>query len=217
MTYFVKDMNTMRRRTRASIALWTMTDAGNVDINVVALLNEAIATELCGVIRYQQHHAMASSLLAHSVARQYLAFSNDNLKNADRLAARVVELGGEPDFGNQGLLTRILDPEAESLLEMVQHDSDAEGIVVDSLESMVKYVADSDVRTRQAFAGVLESEVGHADELSILLGTMTARQGASAAGNAVDTGVATAAVSTATRTVNAGAWETVVLEIDTAA
>lgn len=215
MTYFVKDMNTMRRRTKASIALWTMTDAGNVDINVVALLNEAIATELCGVIRYQQHHAMASSLLAHSVARQYLAFSNDNLKNADRLAARVVELGGEPDFGNQGLLTRILDPEAESLLEMVQHDSDAEGIVVDSLESMVKYVADSDVRTRQAFAGVLESEVGHADELSILLGTMTARRGASAPGNA--TGVATAVIGTATSTVNAGAWETVVLEIDTAA
>ena len=175
MTYFIKDMNTLRQRAHSHIALLPVTDGDGTDMTLVALLNEAIAAELCGAVRYQHNHAMATSLQAHALARQYRAFANENLLNADRLAGRVVELGGIPDFSTRGLLTRILDPEQESIMEMVQRDSTAEDIVVDSLSTMVDSVGVGDIRTRQALTDVLDSEVGHAEELTILLGTMTPR------------------------------------------
>ncbi|MDP9151480.1 MAG: bacterioferritin, partial [Myxococcota bacterium] len=57
---FVSDIQQIRRRAREHIERGAVTDAYRADREtVIALLNEALATELVCVLRYKRHHYMA--------------------------------------------------------------------------------------------------------------------------------------------------------------
>src|SRR4029078_10319195 len=73
---------------------------------VIQLLNGALATELVCVLRYRRHHFMASGLTAQSVAQEFLQHSIEEQAHADQIAQRIVQIGGEPDFSPEGLLSR---------------------------------------------------------------------------------------------------------------
>jgi bacterioferritin len=72
---------------------------------VLRLLNEALATELVCVLRYKRHHFMAMGIHAQSVAEEFAEHASEEQEHADRIAARIVQLGGEPDF-NPDVLAR---------------------------------------------------------------------------------------------------------------
>lgn len=73
---------------------------------VIKLLNEALATDIVRVLRYKRHFYMASGINADAVAQEFLQHANEEQAHADEIAARIVQLGGEPDFSPEGLLTR---------------------------------------------------------------------------------------------------------------
>ncbi|MGV2480099.1 UNVERIFIED_CONTAM: ferritin-like domain-containing protein, partial [Salmonella enterica subsp. enterica serovar Weltevreden] len=66
--------------------------------DIVRLLNGALATELVCVLRYKRHHFTATGLNAPAVAAEFMAHANEEAGHADRLATRIVQLGGAPDF-----------------------------------------------------------------------------------------------------------------------
>lgn len=136
--------------------------------DIVALLNGALATELTCVLRYRRHHFMASGLESPSIADEFLVHANAELSHADRLAERIVQLGGEPDFNPEGLLQRShADYDSiNDLKGMIRSNLVAERVAVETYRQMIKLIADKDSTTRRLLEDILADEEEHADELS---------------------------------------------------
>ena len=74
--------------------------------DIVRLLNGALATELVCVLRYKRHYFTAHGLASPRIAEEFLAHANAEAAHGDRLAERITQLGGEPDFSPDGLSAR---------------------------------------------------------------------------------------------------------------
>src|SRR6185369_1671673 len=66
--------------------------------DIVRLLNDALATELVCVLRYKRHHFTATGLSSPAIADELMVHAQQEAAHGDKIAARIVELGGEPDF-----------------------------------------------------------------------------------------------------------------------
>lgn len=169
---FLTDIKTLRARAREHIERGAVTAGYKADRDtVVRLLNEALATEIVCVLRYKRHFYMASGINAEGVAAEFLQHANEEQQHADQIAARIVQLGGEPDFSPEGLVTRSHAEyvEGDTLIDMIKEDLVAERIAIDSYREMINYLGDDDSTTRRMLEGILAMEEEHADDLSGLL------------------------------------------------
>lgn len=134
---------------------------------IVKLLNDALATELVCVLRYKRHHFMASGVSSAKIAEEFLVHANEESAHADRIARRIVQLGGEPDFSPDTLLQRShADYDASNDLQtMVRVNLIAERIAVETYRQMIALIGDKDPTTRRLLEDVLADEEEHADEL----------------------------------------------------
>ena len=135
--------------------------------DIVKLLNGALATELTCVLRYRRHHFMATGLESPAIADEFLVHANAELSHADKLAQRIVQLGGEPDFNPVGLLDRSHAgyDGVNELKAMIKSNLQAERVAVESYRQMIKLVADKDSTTRRMLEDIIADEEEHADEL----------------------------------------------------
>ena len=169
---FLTDVKTLRKRARQHIERGAVTDGYTADREtVLKLLNEALATEIICVLRYRRHYFMASGLEAQSVAAEFLQHANEEQGHADQIAARIVQLGGEPNFSPDGLSTRAHAEYVEStdLIDMIKEDLVAERIAIDSYREMVSYCGNEDPTTRRLLEEILGVEEEHAEDLVSML------------------------------------------------
>jgi bacterioferritin len=169
---FLSDIQELRRRAREHIAQGAVTPGYHADRDtVVKLLNEALATELVCVLRYKRHYFMAKGIHAEGVAAEFVQHANDEQQHADQIAARIVQLGGEPDFSPEGLATRSHAEyvAGDSLEDMIKEDLVAERIAIDSYKEIVLYLGENDPTTRRMMEEILAKEEEHADDLANLL------------------------------------------------
>lgn len=169
---FLTDIRTLRERARQHIENGAVTPGYRADRDtVIRLLNEALATEIVCVLRYKRHYFMANGIHAQSVAQEFLQHANEEQGHADEIAARIVQLGGEPNFSPEGLLTRSHAEyvEGDSLISMIKEDLVAERIAIDSYREMVMYLGDKDPTTRRMLEGILAMEEEHAEDLGSLM------------------------------------------------
>ena len=169
---FLTDVHTLRKRARQHIEQGAVTPGYRADrATVVRVLNDALATEIVCVLRYKRHYFMASGLPAQSVAQEFLQHANEEQGHADQIAQRIVQLGGEPDFSPEGLLTRSHSEYVEggSLVEMIREDLVAERVAIDSYREIITWLASKDPTTRRMLEGILAMEEEHADDLVSLL------------------------------------------------
>jgi bacterioferritin len=169
---FLTDIKTLRERARRHIEQGAVTEGYRADREtVIKVLNEALATEIVCVLRYKRHYFMASGIHAESVAAEFLQHANDEQGHADQIAQRIVQLGGEPDFNPEGLLTRSHAEyiEGDTLTDMIKEDLVAERIAIDSYRDIINYVGNDDPTTRRMMEGILAMEEEHADDLVNLL------------------------------------------------
>jgi len=174
---FLSDIKALRERARKHIDKGAVTPGYGADIDtVVRILNEALATEIVCVLRYRRHYYMASGINAQSVAAEFLQHATEEQTHADEIAARIVQLGGEPNFSPDGLLSRSHSEyvEGESLLDMIKEDLVAERVAIDSYGEMIRYLANDDPTTRRMLEGILAMEEEHAEDLVSLLQGMDA-------------------------------------------
>lgn len=166
------DTAVLRQRARQHIEEGAVTDGYAADREaVLQMLNSALATELVCVLRYRRHHFMAAGIHSESVAAEFLEHANEEMEHADRLAKRIVQLQGEPNFSPDGLTAR---SHAEyvagnTLREMIREDLIAERIAIESYREMIAYLGQDDPTTRRILGDILAVEEEHADELSALL------------------------------------------------
>jgi bacterioferritin len=172
---FLSDIKELRRRARSHIEEGPVTEAYRADrATVLRLLNEALATEIVCLLRYKRHYYMASGIHAQAVVAEFLEHAGAEQGHADLIAARIVQLGGEPDLNPEGLLTRSHSEyvEGEELIEMIKEDLVAERIAIDSYGEMVRYIGDDDPTTRRMLESILAIEEEHADDLRNLIETL---------------------------------------------
>ncbi len=169
---FLTDVQELRRRARQHIEEGAVTEGYRGDREtVVKLLNEALATEIVCVLRYKRHYFMAQGIHADPVAQEFLQHANDEQGHADQIAARIIQLGGQPNFNPEGLLTRSHSEyvEGTSLREMIKEDLVAERVAIDSYAEMIRYIGQDDITTRRMLEAILAVEEEHADDMASLL------------------------------------------------
>jgi len=136
--------------------------------DIVSLLNDALATELVCVLRYRRHHFTADGVDSPKIAEEFMVHANEELGHADRLAERIVQLGGKPDFNPKGLLDRSHADydDSSDLNAMIRSNLVSERVAVESYRQMIELVGDKDSTTRRLLEDILADEEEHADELS---------------------------------------------------
>jgi bacterioferritin len=83
------------------------------------------------------------------------------------LPARIVQLGGDPDFAPDSLLGRshAAYDESADLKAMIRANLVAERVAIEAYSQMVALVGDKDPTTRRLLEDILADEQQHADEL----------------------------------------------------
>ena len=169
---FLTDIKTLRQRARQHIEEGAVTPGYEGDLQtVIKLLNEALATEIVCTLRYRRHYYMASGPNYESVAAEFLEHAKEEQEHADKIAERIVQLNGEPNFNPEGLTSRSHAEyvEGTSLVDMIKEDLVAERIAIDSYREMINYIGDKDTTTKRLLEWILAVEEEHADDLVGLL------------------------------------------------
>lgn len=172
---FLSDVEELRRRARQHIDDGAVTPGYAADRpKVIAVLNEALATEIVCVLRYKRHYFMATGIHANAVAEEFQQHATEEQGHADRIAGRITQLGGEPNFSPEGLASRSHSQyiEGESLVDMIREDLVAERIAIESYSEIIRFLGDGDVTSRRMMEEILENEEEHADDLRDLLATL---------------------------------------------
>lgn len=176
---FVADVESIRARARRHIENGAVTDGYRADREtVIRVLNEALATELVCVLRYKRHYYMASGIHSQAVAAEFLEHAKEEQEHADKLAERITQLDGEPNFSPEGLASRSHSQyvEGTSLIEMIREDLVAERIAIDSYNEIIRYLGEKDPTSRRVMEEILAKEEEHADDLKSLLKTIGSEQ-----------------------------------------
>jgi bacterioferritin len=169
---FVSDIEEIRRRARQHIEDGAVTEDYKADRQtVIRVLNEALATELVCVLRYKRHYYMATGIHAQAVAEEFLEHSKEEEEHADKIAERITQLDGAPDFNPEILAKRSHSQyvEGTSLVDMIREDLVAERIAIQSYSEIVRYLGEKDPTSRRVMEEILSKEEEHADDLRSLI------------------------------------------------
>ena len=166
------DIQTLRDRARHNVEQGAVTEGYGADREeIIRLLNGSLATELVCTLRYKRHYFMASGLKASVAAAEFLEHAQQEMAHADKLAERITQLGGEPDFNPDNLSknSHAQYVAGTTLKEMVTEDLVAERIAIDSYREIIQYIGEKDPTTRRIFEDILAQEEEHADDMAELL------------------------------------------------
>src|SRR5258706_1249429 len=172
MSDHLSDIKTLRKNARAHIEQGPLTESYGADRErVISVLNEALATELVCVLRYKRHYYMADGINSASVAAEFLQHATEEQGHADQIAARIVQLQGEPDFNPATLVAR---SHAEyvpgtDLIDMIKEDLVAERVAIASYLDIVRWLGSNDVTTPRLIESILAVEGKRADDLLTFL------------------------------------------------
>ena len=131
------------------------------DEKVIEFLNIALKNELTAINQYWLHYRMLDNWGVAKLAHFEREESIDEMKHADKLADRILFLGGLPNFQMLGRL-RVGETVEEVLKADLALEEEAIPLLKDAVahsESVRDYVS------RDLFGAILASEEHHVDEL----------------------------------------------------
>lgn len=172
MKEFLTDIETLRKRARENMEKGPVTDAYGADLErVIFVLNQALATEIVCVLRYKRHHYTAKGLDAQIAAAEFLEHAGEEQEHADSIAARITQLGGEPDFSPETLTGRSHTEydSSKKLEKMIREDLVAERIAIAAYSEIITWLGDGDPTTRRMLEEILAVEEEHAEDMLDLL------------------------------------------------
>jgi bacterioferritin len=172
MKPFVSDIEKIRARAREHLGEGAVTTGYKADrTQVIKVLNEVLATEIVCMLRYKRHYFAAQGIDSDPVREEFLEHANEEAEHADKVAQRIVQLNGEPDYQPEGLATRSHSQyvEGEDLVSMIKEDLVAERIAIETYSEIVRWLGDSDPTTRRVIEEILAVEEEHAEDLATLL------------------------------------------------
>jgi bacterioferritin len=169
---FSKKLADIRARARQQINDGAVTKDYEGDREkAIAILNEALATEIVCVLRYKFHYFMASGIHSIAVRDEFKEHAEEEQEHADQIAERIKQLGGKPEM-NPAILTERSHSEYKegtSLADMIREDLIAERIAIETYRDIIQFFGQKDPTSRTLMESILAKEEEHADELADLL------------------------------------------------
>ncbi|HZJ52637.1 MAG TPA: ferritin-like domain-containing protein [Myxococcaceae bacterium] len=171
---FATDITAIRKRARERLEMGAITENYGGDVQIaIALLNEALATEIVCVLRYKYHAVVAAGISSEAVKEEFAQHAREEQEHMDLIAERINQLGGRPNFNPEGLTSRAASQyaEGENLVEMIRENLVAERIAIEHYRDLIRYFGDKDPTTRTLLERVLAQEEEHANDMHDLLVT----------------------------------------------
>lgn len=160
------------RRAAANLDDGAVTEGYQADREaVIAMLNDALATELLCVLRYKRHYYTVSGPNTGHIKAEFLEHAQQEQDHADRIAERIVQLNGSPNF-NPATLTARSHAEyddSDDVQAMIRADLIAERVAIESYRQMIAAIGDKDPTTRSLLVDIMSVEEEHADDMRDLL------------------------------------------------
>jgi bacterioferritin len=172
---FSSDIAAIRQRARQKMDDGPVTSAYGKDVKeVIAVLNDILATEIVCWMRYSRHAISASGIDRAQVTSQFTDHAKEERQHAMRVADRINQLGGEPDFDPATIATRSHTTyetfEDNDLTGMLRDNLAAERMVIETYSDIIRWLGTDDVTTRRLIEDILREEEDHADDIVDLLG-----------------------------------------------
>lgn len=149
-------------------------DLVQIDVkNLIQQLNKALADEWLAYYQYWIGAKIAIGPLRGVVSAELTEHANDELKHADMLAERIVQLGGIPITNpmNFGALANCayLEPTNPKINVILQQGIEGERCAIGVYNKLMNLTKDKDLITYNMLLSILEDEVEHeTDFLTIL-------------------------------------------------
>ena len=172
MKHFVSDLKKIREQARKHMEAGAVTEDYKADREqVLAVLNDVLATEIVCILRYKRHLFMARGINAESIKAEFLQHANEEQQHVDWVAERIIQLNGEPNFNPEGMTSRSHSEyqEGSNLIEMIKEDLVAERIAIQSYSEIALWLGQDDSTTRRLIEEILKMEEEHADDLANML------------------------------------------------
>ena len=169
---FISDVKTLRERARQHLETGAIGNNYVGDVQTtIKILQEVLATEIVCTLRYTQNAIAAHGLSSQGAKAEFKEHAREEWEHALTVAERINQLGGDPDFNPDGLLTKSAAQYAigDNLVEMIKENLIAERIAIDHYRELIRYFGDDDPGTRVMIEGILTVEEEHADDMHDLL------------------------------------------------
>ena len=148
-----------------------------MDVNeLIKELNKAVADEWLAYYQYWLGAKIAKGPMRKSVVAELSEHAADELRHADMLTERIIQLGGTPvispkdwyEITNCGY-EEPNDPKVKALLDQ---NIKAEQCAIDAYQDLINLVKDKDEITYQMIVEILADEVEHEEDLQALVEDM---------------------------------------------
>jgi bacterioferritin len=169
---FLTDVKTLRERARKNMIDGAVTSTYGGDVSkTIDLLQSVLATEIVCVLRYSMHAVAAEGISSEGVRREFAQHAEEEREHAHKVADRINQLGGTPNFNPEGLASRSASEygRAETLIEMIEENLIAERIAIEHYQELIRYFGDEDPGTRLMLEEILVVEEEHASDMHDLL------------------------------------------------
>jgi bacterioferritin len=169
---FLTDVRQLRAQARANMNRGALTAAYQGDVEeTIDILQAVLATELVCVLRYTMNAVVATGLSSEAVKAEFEIHAKEEQEHMMRVAKRINQLGGTPNFSPEGLAARSASEYIESatLADMIRENLVAERIACDHYTELIRYFADRDPATRVMMESILLKEEEHANDMHDLL------------------------------------------------
>jgi len=169
---FLTDVKTLRERARQHLDNGAVGSTYIGDVGkTIEILQSVLATEIVCELRYTMHAITATGLSSEGVKKEFAEHASDEHDHALKVAERINQLGGKPDFNPEGLTGRSASQYAEGadLVDMIRENLVAERIAVDHYRELIRYFGNDDPGTKAMLQEILRKEEEHADDMHDLL------------------------------------------------
>src|ERR1700680_1223014 len=169
---FLTDVKELRARARTSIEKGAVTPAYHGDVEqTIEILQAVLATEIVCVLRYTMNAVAATGISSDGVKEEFDEHAKEEQEHMRKVAERINQLGGSPNFSPEGLLSRSASQyvEGANLIEMIKENLIAERIACEHYRELIRFFADKDPTTRVMMEGILTNEEEHANDMHDLL------------------------------------------------
>jgi bacterioferritin len=169
---FLSDVQTLRERARKNLQEGVVTTTYGGDVNrTIEILQSVLATEIVCVLRYTMHAVTATGMSSEAIKAEFAEHAKEEQDHMMRVAERIDQLGGTPNFNPEGLAMRSASQYADvdSLVDMIKENLIAERIAVDHYRELIRFFGDDDPTTRVMLESILSVEEEHATDMQDLL------------------------------------------------
>jgi bacterioferritin len=169
---FLTDVKELRKRARASIEKGAVTPAYQGDVKqAIEILQSVLATEIVCVLRYTMNAVAAAGISSDSVKAEFDQHAKEEHEHMRRVAERINQLGGSPNFNPEGLASRSASQYVvgANLIEMIRENLVAERIACEHYRELIRYFGEGDPTTRVMMESILTNEEEHANDMHDLL------------------------------------------------